>query len=74
MTKNIVPEIFPKIGGWDYERVWKENQEFCKFVMKVENPTGFMKDFREFCKNKKLKDGNNKTGSVVTGTTRDSCS
>ena len=52
MTKNIVPEIFPKIGGWDYERVWKENQDFCKFVMKIENPTGFMKTFREFCKMK----------------------
>ena len=55
MTK-FVPDIFPGIGGWNYEKVWKDNQKFCQFVLKVENPTGFMKDFRDFCK-KKLKDG-----------------
>ena len=49
---QFVPKIFPGIGGWDYEKVWKENQKFCQFVLKVENPTGFMKDFQEFCKKK----------------------
>ena len=46
---QFVPKMFPGIGGWDYEKVWEKKQEFCKFVLKVENPTGFMKDFREFC-------------------------
>ena len=63
MTK-FVPDIFPGIGGCEYEKVWKENQEFCKFALKVENPTGFMKDFRDFCR-KKLKDGNDKTGGTI---------
>ena len=58
MTKYI-PTVFPTIGGWEYMRVWKENQDFCKFVLKVENPTGFMKDFREFCRMKLKEDGNN---------------
>ena len=49
---KMVPEIFPGVGGWDYEKVWKEKQTFCQFVLKVENPTGFMKDFQEFCKKK----------------------
>ena len=52
---QFVPKMFPGIGGWDYEKVWEKKQSFCQFVLKVENPTGFMKDFREFCK-KKLKD------------------
>ena len=63
MTK-FVPDIFPGIGGCEYEKVWKENQKFCQFVLKVEKPTGFMKDFREFCR-KKLKDGNDKTGCTI---------
>ena len=61
---KFIPTIFPTIGGWDYHKVWKDNQEFCQFVLKVRNPTGFMKDFREFCR-KKLKDGNKKTGGTL---------
>ena len=53
---KIVPTIFPTIGGWDYQKVWKEKQTFCKFVMKVQKPTGFMKDFKEFCEKKNKED------------------
>ena len=47
-----IPEGFPTIGGWDYERVWNEKHEFCEYVLKISNPTKFMKTFQEFCKKK----------------------
>lgn len=50
--KQCIPEEFPTIGGWDFERVWKEKQDFCQYVLKISNPTGFMKDFLEFCETK----------------------
>jgi hypothetical protein len=49
---KTIPEGFPAIGGWSYERVWKENQEFCQYVLKISNPTNFMKTFQEFCQMK----------------------
>ena len=55
MTQKI-PEGFPAIGGWEYERVWKENKVFCQYVLKVTNPTKFMKTFQEFCQKKSKED------------------
>ena len=53
MAKNgIVPEEFPAVGGWTYERVWNENQEFSQYVLKITNCTGFMKDLQEYCQMK----------------------
>jgi hypothetical protein len=61
-----IPEGFPTIGGWDYERVWEEKQDFCQYVLKITNPTNFMKTFREFCRNKVKHD--NLEGAKIGGT------
>ena len=62
MAKNgIVPEEFPAVGGWTYERVWNENQEFSQYVLKITNCTGFMKDLQEYCQ---MKDKENNVGGV----------
>ena len=55
MTKNgVVPEEFPTIGGWSFERVWNENQTFSQYVLKITNCTGFMKDLQEYCRERNL--------------------
>jgi len=49
MTKNgTVPESFPAIGGWSYEKVWNDNQEFSQYVLLLDNCTGFMKSLQEY--------------------------
>ena len=49
MTKNgIIPEEFPTVGGWSYEKVWNDNQEFAQYVLKITNCTGFMKPLQEY--------------------------
>ena len=49
MNVKTIPAEFPTIGGWSYERVWEENPEFCQYVLKITNPTNFMKTFQQFC-------------------------
>ena len=67
--EQTIPDGFPTIGGWDYERVWKEKQEFCQYVLKVTNATKFMKSFQEFCE-KKVNKGkhDNLEGAKIGGT------
>ena len=53
------PPFFPDIGGWDFERVWKERQEWCQFALRWKSATGLFKEFQMFCKSKiKRKNGN----------------
>ena len=49
------PQNFPDIGGWDFERVWKERQEWCQFALKWKSATGLFKEFQMFCKAKNKK-------------------
>jgi hypothetical protein len=49
---QTIPVGFPTIGGWEFERVWKEKQEFCQYVLKITKATQFMKAFQEFCQMK----------------------
>ena len=59
-TSETIPEGFPVVGGWDYEKVWEEKQDFCQYVLKISNPTNFMKTFQEFCQMK------SKNGSTIS--------
>ena len=52
------PQCFPDIGGWNFEQVWKDRQEWCKYSLTWTKATGIYKDFQEFCRTKsKLRNG-----------------
>ena len=44
------PQCFPDIGGWNFEQVWVERQEWCKYALTWTKATGLYKDFQEFCR------------------------
>ena len=50
---KTIPKGFFDIGGWSFEKVWEEKQEFCEYALKISNCTGFMKEFQDFCRQKK---------------------
>ena len=53
----MFPENFPDVGGWDFEKVWKERPKFCRACLEWTNATGFFLTFQKFCvlKNKESK-------------------
>ena len=43
------PQEVPDIGGWSHERIWKERQDFCKRIVKLEKCTGWWLVFQQYC-------------------------
>ena len=53
------PTGFMNIGGWSFERVWNEKQEWCQYALTWDKVSGIFKNFQEFCKTKSKKNERN---------------
>jgi hypothetical protein len=51
------PENFFDIGNWEFEQVWAQRPEFCKFALGWPSCSGLFKEFQTFCKDKMKTDG-----------------
>ena len=50
----IWPAGFCNIGGWSFDRVFKEKHDFVNFTVTcMESPTGIFKEWKEFCLKRK---------------------
>ena len=57
-NKMYFPMGFMNIGGWSFERVWAEKQEFCLYALTWDKVSGIFKNFQEFCKTKSKNERN----------------
>ena len=52
MDSKTFPNEWPKFGGRPFQKVWEKHPEVCEWAMKLDNCTGFLKPFQEFCQRK----------------------
>ena len=55
--KTIFPEIFPEIGGKEFQWVWNNKKEFCEFtISEISKCTDFFLVWQNYCMRKQDKD------------------
>ena len=52
LATETFPEDHPDIGGWTFERVYKERKEFVKYIGIMFEVTGTYQIFQRYCKGK----------------------